>query len=124
MLVTYPFRPTRRRARASAASSGGPGTVRGLDEPRRPGGPPPCDDLLGAVLLQREGPAVTHRSLGRVGPDRPPRTGLHARVPHRFGPDLGVVLDGPRGSRGDGVDDLPVDEGVAVPMEVGLQVDR
>ena len=37
------------------------------------------------------------------------------RVPHRFVLDLDVVLDGALVLRGDGVDDLPVGEGVAAP---------
>jgi hypothetical protein len=46
------------------------------------------------------------------------------RVPDRFGLDVGVVLDAALVLRGDGVDDLPVAEGVTVPAEVGLQVGR
>ena len=45
-------------------------------------------------------------------------------VPDGFGLDLRVVLDVRAGARGEGVDDLPVGERVAVPAEVGLQVDR
>lgn len=43
-------------------------------------------------------------------------------VPDRLGPRLDVVDLGFGVSRGDGVDDLCVGEGVAVPMEVGLQI--
>ena len=47
---------------------------------------------------------------------------MGARVPHRLGLAALVPLGVRASSGGDGVDDLPVGEGVPVPVEVGLQI--
>ena len=47
---------------------------------------------------------------------------MGVRVPHRLGLAALVPLAPRASSGGDGVDDLPIGEGVPVPVEVGLQV--
>ena len=49
---------------------------------------------------------------------------MGVRVPHRLGLAALVPLALRAPSGGDGVDDLPIGEGVPVPVEVGLQVAR
>ena len=47
---------------------------------------------------------------------------MGVRVPHRLMTPADVALAPGASFGGDGVDDLPVGEGVPVPVEVGLQV--
>src|SRR5699024_10578857 len=95
----------------------------GLDEPRGAGGLLAGDDRLGAVLLGSEGLVVPRGALGRAGPHRPPRALVLLAVSDVLGAQRRVVLTAPGVLRGDGVDDLPVTEGVPVPAKVGSQVD-
>ena len=94
-----------------------------LDESRGPGGLLAGDDRACPVLLGGECLAVSRGPLGRVGPHRPPRPRMLLGVPRRLGLEVGVVLDHATVLGGDGVDDLSVDERIAVPAEVGGQVD-
>ena len=82
----------------------------------------PATDGPGAIGLSGQGLVVPGRAALGVGPHRPPRTRVSARVPHRLGLEtlVPLALRAPLG--GDGVNDLPVSEGVPVPVEVGLQV--
>ena len=82
------------------------------------------DDGPGAILLSCEGLVVPGRALLGVDPDGPPRAWMGVRVPHRLSLETLVPL-APRASPGgNGVDDLPVGEGIAFPAEVRLQVAR
>ena len=47
---------------------------------------------------------------------------MGVRVPHRLGLAALVPLAPRASSGGDGVDDLPIGEGVAFPVEVRLQI--
>mgnify|MGYP007024731052 CR=1 FL=1 len=80
------------------------------------------DDGPSAVGLSCEGLVVPGRAALGVGPHRPPRTRVGARVPHRLGLEALVPLAPGASLGGDGVDEPPVGEGVAFPVEVGLQV--
>ena len=80
------------------------------------------DDGPGAIDLSGQGLVVPGRALLGVGPYRPPRARMGVRVPYRLDLEtlVPLALRAPPG--GDGVNDLAVSEGVAVPVEVGLQV--
>ena len=80
------------------------------------------DDAPGPVGLSGQGLVVPGRALLGVRPYRSPRARMGVRVPHRLGLAalVPLALRAPPG--GDGVNDLPVSEGVPVPVEVGLQV--
>ena len=80
------------------------------------------DDGPGPVGPGREGLVVPGRALLGVGPDGPPRTGMDVWVPHRLMTPADVALAPGAPLGGDGVDQLTVGEGVAFPVEVGLQV--
>ncbi len=101
-----------------------PRPVAGRDEPGGPGRLLPGDDGPSPVLLRGQGVPVPGGPLAGVDPHRPPRPRMRRQVPHRLGAQQLVVLTPVPGLGGDGVDDLPVCEGVPVPPEVGLQVDR
>lgn len=66
---------------------------------------------------------VIVKSCGREISLRRRRTGVAVGIPDRFGAELRVVVGvAAAGSGGDGVDDLVVVEGVAVPEEVGGKI--
>ena len=80
------------------------------------------DDGPGPVGLSGQGLVVPGRALLGADPDGPLRARVGVRVPHRLGLAALVPLAPRAPLGGDGVDDLPVGEGVPVPVEVGLQV--
>ena len=82
------------------------------------------DDGPGAIGLSCEGLVVPGRTALGVDPDGPPRAWMGVRVPHRLGLAALVPLGVRASFGGDGVDDLPISEGVPVPAEVGLQIPR
>ena len=82
----------------------------------------PATDGPGPVLLGVQRVVVPGRSLLGVAPYRSPRTRVSARVPHRLGLAALVPLGVRASSGGDGVDQLPIGEGVPGPVEVGLKV--
>ena len=96
----------------------------GGDEPRSLGTLLAGDDGPGPVGLSGQGPSVPGRALLGVGPHRPPRPRILDRVPDGLSPEALIPLGVRAPLGGDGVNELPVGEGVPVPVEVGLQVAR
>ena len=80
------------------------------------------DDGPSAVGLSREGLVVPGRAALGVGPHRPPRPRVSVRVPDGLTTLADVPLAPGAFLGGDGVDELPIGEGVPAPVEVGLQV--
>ena len=118
----YPLSPTGERARAMEASSRVASPAWTVTKRVRLGCFSPATDGPSAVGLSCEGLVVPGRAALGVGPHRPPRTRAGARVPHRLGLEAFVPLAPGASLGGDGVDEPPVGEGVALPVEVGLQV--
>src|SRR5699024_9364115 len=93
------------------------------DEPGLAGRLVAGDDGPRLVLLQGQGAPVPGGSRGRVCPDGAPVPRMGAWVPDRLGayrPRPGAAGAGP--VWGDGLDDLPVGEGITGPVEVRGQV--
>ena len=80
------------------------------------------DDGPGPVGLSGQSLVVPGRAPLGVGTHRPPRPRVSLRVPHRLDLETLVPLAPGAPSGRDGVNDLPVGEGVARPVEVRLQV--
>ena len=97
----------------------------GGDEPGALGAPLAGDHCPGPVLLSGQRLVVPGQAPGAVGPDRPPRARISGPVPDGLlAQGLVALLTGGPAARGEGLDDLPVGEGIAVPAEVGGQVPR
>ena len=94
----------------------------GGDEPGALGTSLSGDDGPSAVLLGGQGPSVPGGALLGVGPHRPPRPRILDRVPDGLSPDSLVPLGVRAPLGGDGVNELPIGEGVPVPVEVGLEI--
>ena len=94
----------------------------GGDEPGALGTLLAGDDGPGPVLLGGQGLSVPGGALLGVGPHRPPRPRILDRVPDGLSPDSLVPLAPRAPLGGDGVNELPISEGVPAPVEVGLQV--
>ena len=93
------------------------------DEPGGPGAPAAVDDVPGSFYLGVQDVALAGEVPGAAGPDRSPGAWVGLGGPDRLGLEAwGAFFSRGACARGDGVDDLPVGEGVAVPVEVGLQV--
>ena len=82
------------------------------------------DDSPRPVGLSGQGLVVPGRALLGVDPDGPPRARVGVRVPHRLGLAALVPLAPRAPPGGDGVDDLPVGEGVTFPAKMGIQIPR
>ena len=82
----------------------------------------PATDGPSAVGLGGQGLSVPGGALLGVDPDGPPRPRILGWVPDGFTTlaDVPLAPGAPLG--GDGVDELPVGEGVPGPVEVGLKV--
>jgi len=80
------------------------------------------DDGLGTVALRGEGVSVPGGPFVGVPPDGSPRLRMFAGVPYRFGAGVQPLGVGGGAPHRDGVDDLPVGERVAVPVEMLGQV--
>ena len=80
------------------------------------------DDDPGPVGLSGQSLVAPGRAPLGVDPHRPPRPRVSARVPHRLMTPADVALTPGAPSGGDGVNDLPIGEGVPVPVEVRLQI--
>ena len=80
------------------------------------------DDGPRPVGLSGQSLVVPGRSPLGVRPYRSPRAWMGVRVPHRLMTPADVALAPGAPSGGDGVDQLPVGEGVPVPVEVRLQI--
>ena len=93
----------------------------GGDEPGALGTLLAGDDGPGPVLLSGQGPSVPGGALLGVGPHRPPRPRVSVRVPDGLTTlaDVPLALRAPPG--GDGVNELPISEGVTGPVESGPQ---
>ena len=96
----------------------------GGDEPGALGTLLSGDDGPSAVGLGGQGLSVPGGALLGVGPHRPPRPRILDRVPDGLSPDSLVPLAPRAPLGGDGVNELPISEGVPAPVEVGLQVAR
>ena len=94
----------------------------GGDEPGALGTSLAGDDGPGPVGLSGQGLSVPGGALLGVGPHRPPRPRILDRVPDGLSPDSLVPLAPGAFLGGDGVNELPIGEGVPGPVEVGLQV--
>lgn len=94
----------------------------GGDDPGGLGASVAGDDGPGPVLPGGQGLVVPGRAPLGAGPHRPPRPRVSGRVPHRLTTLADVPLLGAAASFGDdGVDELPVDEGVFCPVQGGPQ---
>ena len=122
MLVTYPLSPTSDLARARDASSRVASPAWVVTNPVPLGRFSPATDGPGPVLLSGQGPSVPGGALLGVGPHRPPRPRILGWIPDGLSPDSLVPLAPGAFLGGDGVNELPIGEGVPVPVEVGLQV--
>ena len=93
----------------------------GGDEPGALGTSLSGDDGPSAVGLGGQGPSVPGGALLGVGPHRPPRPRVSVRVPDGLTTlaDVPLALRAPPG--GDGVNELPISEGVTGPVESGPQ---
>ena len=93
------------------------------DEPGGPGAPAAVGDVPGSFYLGVQDVALAGEVPGAAGPDRAPGAWVGLGGTDRLGLEAWVAFFASGAcARGDGVDDLPVGEGVAVPVEVGLQV--
>jgi len=96
----------------------------GGDEPGALGTLLAGDDGPSAVLLGGQGLSVPGGALLGVGPHRPPRPRILGWIPDGLSPEALIPLGVRASLGGDGVDQLPIGEGVPVPVEVRLQVPR
>ena len=110
------------------AGSGDGGLIKDLialmdgDETRALGTLLTGDDSPRPVGLSGQGLVVPGRALLGVDLYRPPRPRVSVRIPHRLMTPADVALAPRAPPGGDGVNDLPVGEGVPTPVEVGLQI--
>ena len=93
----------------------------GGDEPGALGTSLSGDDGPSAVLLGGQGPSVPGGALLGVGPHRPPRPRVSVRVPDGLTTLADVALAPGAFLGGDGVNELPISEGVTGPVESGPQ---